>query len=97
MGVVGLNAVIGYTTETQSERIIESLKSREQTSTWVIRESKQIEIPTENVVLGEILVLKPGSYVAADARLIESEHLSVDESALTGESIPVTKNTDICD
>ncbi|MBH8562184.1 cation-translocating P-type ATPase [Nostoc sp. CENA67] len=93
MGVVGLNAAIGYTTETQSERIIESLKSREQTSTWVIRESKLIEIPTENVVLGEILVLKPGSYVAADARLIQCEQLSVDESALTGESIPVTKNT----
>ncbi|AFZ23772.1 cation transport ATPase [Cylindrospermum stagnale PCC 7417] len=92
MGVVGLNAVIGYATESQSERIIDALKSREQISTWVIRDSNQIEIPTENVVLGDILVLKPGNYVAADARLIEADNLSIDESALTGESIPVTKN-----
>lgn len=93
MGVVGLNAAIGYVTESQSERIIQSLKNQAQTSTWVIREINQIEIPTENVVLGDILVLKPGSYVAADARLIEADNLSVDESALTGESIPVTKDT----
>ncbi|MGF1937348.1 MAG: HAD-IC family P-type ATPase [Nostoc sp. ChiQUE02] len=93
IGVVGLNAVIGYATESQSEKIIHSLKSQEQTSTWVIRDGKQIEIPTENVVLGDILFLKPGSYVAADARLIEADNLSSDESALTGESIPVTKIT----
>ncbi|MEH1967739.1 cation-translocating P-type ATPase [Nostoc sp.] len=93
IGVVGLNAAIGYATESQSEKIIHSLKSQEQTSTWVIRDGKQIEIPTENVVLGDILFLKPGSYVAADARLIEADNLSSDESALTGESIPVTKIT----
>ncbi|WP_341529447.1 HAD-IC family P-type ATPase [Nostoc sp. UHCC 0302] len=93
MGVVGLNAVIGYTTESQSERIIHSLRSREQTSTWAIRDSNLIEIPTEDVVLGDILFLKPGIYVAADARLIEADNLSIDESALTGESIPVTKIT----
>ncbi|MBD2388430.1 cation-translocating P-type ATPase [Cylindrospermum sp. FACHB-282] len=94
MGVVGLNAAIGYTTESQSEKIIHALKSREQKLTWVIRDSNAIEIPTENVVLGDILVLKPGSYVAADARLIEADNLSIDESALTGESIPVAKITD---
>jgi P-type Ca2+ transporter type 2C len=93
LGVVGLNAIIGYTTETQSERIIHSLKSNEQTSTWVIRDSQSIEIPTENVVIGDILILRPGSYIPADARLIEAENLSVDESALTGESIPVSKTT----
>jgi P-type Ca2+ transporter type 2C len=93
MGVVGLNAAIGYITESQSERIIHSLKNQEQTSTLVIREGKQIEIPTEDVALGDILFLKPGSYVAADARLIEVDNLSIDESALTGESIPVTKIT----
>ncbi|MDZ8235582.1 MAG: HAD-IC family P-type ATPase [Nostoc sp. ChiQUE01a] len=93
MGVVGLNAAIGYVTESQSERIIHSLKNQEQTSTPVIREGKQIEIPTEDVVLGDILFLKPGGYVAADARLIEADNLSIDESALTGESIPITKIT----
>ncbi|OKH21441.1 ATPase [Hydrococcus rivularis NIES-593] len=93
LGVIGLNAAIGYTTESQSEKIINSLASRGQTSTWVIRDGKQIEIPTQEVVLGDILVLKSGNYVAADGRLIEAENLSVDESALTGESIPVTKTT----
>ncbi|RCJ14484.1 ATPase [Nostoc sp. ATCC 43529] len=93
MGVVGLNAAIGYVTESQSERIIHSLKEQEQTSTLVIREDKQIEIPTEDVVLGDILFLKPGGYVAADARLIKVDNLSIDESTLTGESIPVTKIT----
>ncbi|MEA5576068.1 HAD-IC family P-type ATPase [Anabaena sp. UHCC 0451] len=93
LGVVGLNAAIGYLTESQSERIINSLKNRSEKSTWVIRDNKLQEIPTENVVLGDILVLKPGSYIAADARIIEAENLSIDESALTGESVPVTKNT----
>ncbi|ARV62830.1 ATPase [Nostocales cyanobacterium HT-58-2] len=91
LGVVGLNAVIGYTTERESERIIHSLRSREQTSTWAMRNGKQIEIPTDAVVRGDILVLKPGSYLAADARLVDSDNLSIDESALTGESIPVNK------
>lgn len=94
MGVLGLNAVIGYTTESQSERIIQSLRNREQTSTWVIRDSIQIEIPTENVALGDILVLKSGIYVAADTRLIDADNLSIDESALTGESLPVTKTAE---
>ncbi|MBD2440369.1 cation-translocating P-type ATPase [Nostoc sp. FACHB-110] len=95
LGVVVLNAAIGYTTESQSEKIIHSLKNREAATTWVIREGKIKEIPTENVVLGDVLTLKPGTYVAADARLIEAENLSIDESALTGESIPVSKTNDI--
>ncbi|MBD2446204.1 cation-translocating P-type ATPase [Nostoc sp. FACHB-152] len=94
LGVVVLNAAIGYTTESQSEKIIHSLKNREPASTWVIRDGNPREIPTENVVVGDILTLKPGSYVAADARLIEADNLSIDESALTGESLPVSKIND---
>ncbi|MGB3757476.1 MAG: HAD-IC family P-type ATPase [Rivularia sp. (in: cyanobacteria)] len=93
MGVVGINAVIGYFTESQSEKIIHSLKKGDRPSTLVLRNGIITQINTENIVPGDILVLKPGSYIAADARLIETENLSVDESALTGESIPVTKNT----
>ncbi|UKO96139.1 cation-translocating P-type ATPase [Nostoc sp. UHCC 0870] len=93
LGVVGLNAVIGYVTESQSERIIHSLKHHQQTSAWVVRDGQSIEIPIENVVGGDILILKPGNYLAADARLIAADNLSVDESALTGESIPVNKTT----
>ncbi|MBD2361278.1 HAD-IC family P-type ATPase [Anabaena minutissima FACHB-250] len=93
LGVVGLNAVIGYVTESQSERIIHSLKHHQQTSAWVMRDGKSIEIPIENIVVGDILILKPGNYIAADARLIAGDDISIDESALTGESIPVNKTT----
>ncbi|MGI0484604.1 HAD-IC family P-type ATPase [Pantanalinema rosaneae CENA516] len=91
MGVVFINAVIGYATESQSERIIHSLKHLLQPVAWVIREGTLTEINAQEVVVGDILVLKPGSYVAADARLIEAHRLSVDESTLTGESLPVSK------
>ncbi len=91
LGVVGVNALIGYATESQSERIIHSLKSNARSSTLVIRNGEQTEISVEDVVPGDILVLTPGNYVAADARLLDTDNLSIDESALTGESIPVTK------
>ncbi|MEA5572687.1 HAD-IC family P-type ATPase [Calothrix sp. UHCC 0171] len=91
MGVVGINAVIGYFTESQSEKIIHSLKKRDRPLTVVVRNGNITEINTEDIVPGDILILKPGSYVSADARLIETENLSIDESALTGESVPVNK------
>ncbi|MDJ0530952.1 MAG: HAD-IC family P-type ATPase [Xenococcaceae cyanobacterium MO_207.B15] len=91
MGVVVINAILGYATESQSERIIHSLKSLVNPSAWTIRASKVTKINSQEIVIGDILVLKPGSYVAADARLIEAERLTIDESALTGESIPVLK------
>ena len=93
MGVVVINAIIGYATETQSETIIHSLKCLVRPSAVVLRECKLQEVSAQEIVLGDILVLKPGSYVAADARLIEVQRLSIDESALTGESLPVTKTT----
>ncbi|NJR16909.1 MAG: cation-translocating P-type ATPase [Calothrix sp. CSU_2_0] len=93
MGVVGINAAIGYFTESQSEKIIRSLKKCDRPLTFVLRNGQTTEINTENIVPGDILVLKPGSYIAADARLVQADNLSVDESALTGESIPVTKIT----
>ncbi len=91
MGVVVINAMLGYATESQSERIIHSLKSLVNPSAGTIRANKVTKINSSEIVVGDILVLKPGSYVAADARLIEAERLSVDESALTGESVPVLK------
>lgn len=94
LGVVGINAAIGYVTESRSERIIHSLKHLVKPAALVIRDGSLIEINAQLVVLGDILVLRPGSYVAADARLLEAKRLSVDESALTGESIPVAKTTE---
>ena len=95
MGVVVINAVLGYVTESRSEKIILSLKNLVTPTAVVIRNDKEREINSNLIVVGDLILLKPGSYVAADVRLIESKRLTVDESALTGESIPVLKNTQL--
>jgi P-type Ca2+ transporter type 2C len=94
-GVVAINAVIGYVTESGTEKTINALKGLVRPSALVLREGKIREINSADVVVGDIIVLRPGSYVPADGRLIEAEHLSVDESTLTGESMPVQKIVDL--
>lgn len=94
MAVVGINATIGSVTESQTEKIIHSLKTLVRPSALVKRDGHLKEIGAGEIVPGDLLVLRPGTYVAADARLIEASHLSVDESALTGESLPVRKKTE---
>ncbi|WP_448564206.1 HAD-IC family P-type ATPase [Trichothermofontia sp.] len=91
MGVVGVNAVIGYVTESQSEKIIRSLRQGDKPLVQVRRDGQVVTIPIEAVVPGDVLLLRSGHYVAADARLIQANNLSIDESALTGESIAVNK------
>ncbi|MCG6551633.1 MAG: cation-transporting P-type ATPase [Candidatus Magnetominusculus sp. LBB02] len=93
LSVVMINAVIGFVTENQTEKTINSLKKLVRPYTFVLRDSKVVEISVEDVVPGDILILKPGSYIPADARVIDSNMLSVDESALTGESMPVLKTS----
>jgi Ca2+-transporting ATPase len=92
-GAIAMNATLGYVTESQSEKTIYSLKSLIKPSVLVRRNGILKEIKAEEVVPGDILILKPGSYVAADGRLLEAHHLSVDESALTGESMPISKTS----
>ncbi len=91
LGVVMINAAIGYTTERQTEKTIHGLKSLVQPVSTVIRGNTLRDIDAKDVVPGDLLVLRPGSYVAADARLLDLNYLSIDESALTGESMPVMK------
>jgi P-type Ca2+ transporter type 2C len=91
MGVVLINAVIGYATETQAEMTINALSRVVRPAALVVRDGTVGEVNAEEVVRGDLLVLSPGSSVPADARLIEVNRLSVDESALTGESMPVQK------
>jgi Ca2+-transporting ATPase len=93
MGVVVANGIIGYFTESDAEKTIDSLKRLVQPSAEVIRDGKTQEIAAEEVVAGDLLVLKPGSYVAADCRIITASRLSIDESMLTGESMPVYKKS----
>lgn len=95
MGVVSINAAIGYFTEQQAETTIGALIGTNQRTARVMREGVAHEIPVEAVVVGDILLLAPGTYVPADARLLQTHHLSVDESALTGESMPATKTAEL--
>jgi Ca2+-transporting ATPase len=91
MGVVVANAAIGYFTENKSEKTIHSLKTFVRPFAQVIRNGQSVEIPAEELTLGDIVILKPGTYVPADCRVVQASHLSIDESALTGESMPSTK------
>ena len=92
LSVVAINAAIGYSTESAAEKIIGSLGQMTPTHAKVIRDGQRAEIMVEGVVPGDILVLEPGTYIPADGRLISSNRLTVDESALTGESLPVGKH-----
>lgn len=92
LGVVVANALIGCATEGEAEKTIDSLKALVKPHAEVIRDGNIVEVPVEAVAFGDLLNLKPGSYVAADARLIQASRLSVDESMLTGESMPVNKS-----
>ncbi|MEB3358790.1 MAG: HAD-IC family P-type ATPase [Synechococcales bacterium] len=91
LGVVGVNAAIGFFTESQSERIIQSLEEGGEQTASVLRDGDERQIDADEVVPGDILLLQAGQPVAADVRLLAADNLSIDESALTGESVPVTK------
>jgi Ca2+-transporting ATPase len=93
-GVVLANAVIGYFTESGAEKTMESLKDLVHPSADVIRDGREIHLAVEEAVIGDVLVLKPGTYVAADSRIVKADRLSVDESMLTGESMPVHKEAE---
>lgn len=92
LGVVGINAAIGFVTERQAEKTISSLSKTGVREVTVLRNGEEQYIPVETIVPGDLLILTPGSHIAADIRLLKSHSLSIDESALTGESLPVKKD-----
>ena len=94
LGVVMINGVIGFVTERQAERTIESLTQTGVRVVKVLRGGEAVTVPVEQIVPGDVLLLAPGDYIAADLRLLRCHRLSVDESALTGESMPVRKDHD---
>ncbi|MGZ8253915.1 MAG: cation-translocating P-type ATPase [Burkholderiaceae bacterium] len=89
--VLAANGGLGFVTERSAEQTVSSLRKLAPGSALVMRDGRQSEIPTVEVVVGDVLVLKPGNAIAADARVIEAHRLSTNESALTGESLPVRK------
>lgn len=92
LGVVLINAAIGYFTERQAEKTIAALSRTGPRYARALRDGRRLRVPVEQIVPGDVLQLEPGSYVAADARLLATRRLTVDESALTGESMPVHKD-----
>ncbi|HOA69412.1 MAG TPA: calcium-transporting P-type ATPase, PMR1-type [Methanosarcina thermophila] len=92
---VFLAGVLGFVQEYRAEESIKLLKALTSPEALVIRDGKEVKIPSSLLVPGDILVLQAGDRIPADARLLEALSLEIDESSLTGESIPVGKCTDI--
>lgn len=93
--VIFVNAIIGVIQESKAEKALEALKSMSTPKALVKRDGSIIEIPSEEVVVGDIVIIDAGRYIPADLRLIESANLKIEESAFTGESVPAEKNSDI--
>ncbi len=89
--VILINAAIGFVTELRAVRSMEALQELSNVSAKVRRNGQAQEIPAEELVPGDIVILQGGDIVTADLRLMEASKLQVDESALTGESVPVAK------
>ena len=92
--VVIVNAIIGVAQENKAEKSLEALQKLSAHASKVIRNGKMIVIPSRELVPGDVVVLETGDYVPADLRIIEAVNLKSQESALTGESVPVEKIID---
>jgi len=97
IAVILLNTIIGFWMEYRAQTSLNALKKMAPLSTRVIRENVEKEIHAEELVPGDLIILEAGDLVPADARIIAASELSVDESPLTGESLPVSKQTDPVD
>ncbi len=95
LAVVLINAVLGVLQESKAEKAIEALQEMSKAQSKVIRDGKQIFIPSEELVVGDIIVLEAGDAVPADARIIECASMKIEEAALTGESVPVDKKVEV--
>jgi Ca2+-transporting ATPase len=94
--IVILNALIGFFQEYRAEKTMQALKNMSITQSRVLRGGKQEIVSSVNLVPGDIVMLEAGNIVPADIRLMETHSLRIDESSLTGESVPVDKtSTDI--
>ncbi|WP_330276340.1 HAD-IC family P-type ATPase [Lentzea sp. NBC_00516] len=90
--VVVVNAVIGFVQEARAERALDALTAMVRTEVTVVRDGLTARVPSAELVPGDLVVLEAGDQVGADLRLVTTKELRVDESALTGESLPVAKS-----
>ena len=93
VAVILLNAIIGYTQELKAEKNVRALKKLVVPKARVIRDGRELEIDSEGLVPGDMVVLASGSKVPADLRLIKAMELRMEEAMLTGESLPAEKST----
>jgi Ca2+-transporting ATPase len=91
--IVLLSAVLGFVQEYKAEQALEALKKMLSPTITVLRDAREEEIPSRDLVPGDIVLLEAGDKIPADGRLIEVRSLNCDEAALTGESVPVRKDT----
>ncbi|MBQ4052498.1 MAG: cation-translocating P-type ATPase [Clostridia bacterium] len=94
MAVVLINAILGVLQESKAEKAIEALQEIAAATSKVIRDGHQITVRSEELVVGDVIVLEAGDAVPADARIIECASMKIEEAALTGESVPVTKQSE---
>ena len=92
--IVGVNACISISQEDSAEKALEALQKMSAPLAKVVRGGEQVRLETAFLVPGDIIVLEAGDLVPADARILESANLKADESAMTGESVPVDKQAD---
>ena len=90
--VVVLNAVLGVLQESKAEKAIEALNEMSKATSKVLRNGMIHQVNSEDIVVGDVILLEAGDAVPADARILEAASLKAEESALTGESVPVNKN-----
>ena len=95
--IVVLNAVVGFVQEYRSEKAMEAMKKLTAPNARLMRDGKEVMIPARGVVPGDIVLLEAGDHIPADGRLLEVVDLKADEAVLTGESIPVGKETGVVD
>ena len=93
--VVIVNAILGVYQENKAEKAIEALQEMAAATSKVMRDGKVMHVKSEELVVGDVILLEAGDAVPADARIIESASMKIEEAALTGESVPVDKFIDI--
>jgi len=95
LAVVIINAVLGVYQESKAEKAIEALQEMAAATSKVLRDGKMIAVKSEDLVVGDVVILEAGDAVPADGRIIECASLKIEEAALTGESVPVDKTVDV--
>jgi Ca2+-transporting ATPase len=90
--IVLFAVVLGFVQEYRAERAIDALRKMAAPTATVLRDGAEVKVPSRNLVPGDVILLHTGDRVPADARLIESINLQIEEAALTGESVPVEKH-----